>query len=78
MEIAMSALRTIRKAAGITQQQLAEKLRLTQAAIGHYETGRRQPGLADARRIVKALNELGAKCTLEDVFPPEDDTRAAA
>jgi len=65
----MSALKTIRKRVGITQAQLAERVGMTQAAIGHYETGRRRPGLEECRRIVTALNELGASCTLDDVFP---------
>ncbi|MNR47398.1 helix-turn-helix protein [compost metagenome] len=74
----MSALRNIRTAAKITQQELAEKLGLTQAAIGHYEKGRRQPKLAEARRLVAALNKLGAECTLEEVFPPEEEGAQAA
>lgn len=74
----MSALRNIRTAAKITQQQLAEELGLTQAAIGHYEKGRRQPKLAEARRLVAALNKLGAECTLEGVFPPEQEEGAQA
>lgn len=65
----MSALKAIRKQTGATQTQLAERVGLTQAAIGHYETGRRTPGLNECRRIVSALNELGAACTLEEVFP---------
>lgn len=65
----MSALKTIRKRVGITQAQLAERVGMTQAAIGHYETGRRRPGLEECRRIVASLNELGASCTLDDVFP---------
>lgn len=65
----MSALSKARKAAGITQQMLAEKVGLTQAAIGHYEKLRRTPGLLECRRIVFALNEYGVTCTLETVFP---------
>jgi putative transcriptional regulator len=53
---------------------LAECVGLTQAAIGHYEKGRRTPGLAECRRIVTALNKHGARCTLEDVFPGPDET----
>lgn len=74
----MKGLRAIRTAAQITQQQLAEKLSLTQAAIGHYEKGRRQPKLAEARRLVTVLNELGAECTLDEVFPPEGEEDAQA
>jgi putative transcriptional regulator len=70
----MSALKSIRKQAGVTQTQLAERVGLTQAAIGHYETGRRKPGLSECRRIVAALNSFGAACSLSEVFPePEQD-----
>lgn len=72
----MSALTTARKAASLTQQQLAEKVGLSQAAIGHYEKLRRTPGLSECRRIVHALNDSGVRCTLEDVFP-EEERRAA-
>ncbi|MCY1292458.1 helix-turn-helix protein [compost metagenome] len=73
----MSALRNLRKAGGVTQRELAEKVGLTQAAIGHYETGRRHPGLSEARKLVAALNDMGILCTLEEAFPP-DDTKTAA
>lgn len=74
----MSTLSIARKKAGITQQQLAGLVGLTQAAIGHYERGRRTPGLAESRAIVAALNALGATCTLDDVFPPEQEATAQA
>ncbi|WP_430302997.1 helix-turn-helix transcriptional regulator, partial [Pseudomonas aeruginosa] len=76
---AMSALKAIRKQAGVTPTQLAERVGLTQAAIGHYETGRRKPGLSECRRIVAALNDLGAECTLAEAFPePEHDSLAVS
>ena len=74
----MSALSIARKKAGITQQQLAVLVGLTQAAIGHYERGRRTPGLSECRRIVAALNGLGVVCSLEDVFPAPAEHSAAA
>lgn len=74
----MRGLRNIRTAAKITQQKLGEKLGLTQAAIGHYEKGRREPKLSEARRLVTALNRLGAACTLDEVFPPEEEEGAQA
>jgi putative transcriptional regulator len=71
----MSALSIARKAAKLTQQELASDVGLTQAAIGHYETLRRTPGLAECRRIVTALRARGVPCSLETVFP--DDEGAA-
>lgn len=36
-------LKAIRTDLGLTQEELAEVLRLTRATIGHYETGKRVP-----------------------------------
>ena len=65
----MSALQATRKKAGLTQTQLAEKVGKTQAAIGHYETGRRVPSLTECRAIVAVLVEAGVDCDLDQVFP---------
>lgn len=73
----MNGLRAVRTAAGIKQRELAEWLGMTPGAIGHYEQGRRQLRLEDARRLVAALNALGAECTLEQVFPPEAGAEGA-
>ena len=35
----------LRKKAGLSQQQLAERLHLTSSAVGMYEQGRRQPSV---------------------------------
>jgi putative transcriptional regulator len=66
----MSNLKQVREKAQVTQAALADEVGITQGAIAHYENGRRKPGLAEARQIVAALNKLGAKCRLDDVFPP--------
>lgn len=41
------------------------------APIGHWESGRRFPDLKTCRALVACLNKLGAKVSLDDVFPPE-------
>lgn len=76
----MTPLKSFRKKAGLTQTQLGDLIGLTQAAIGHYETGRRTPSLNDSRKIVSALNEKGVECDLAQVFPepPEDQSESAA
>ncbi len=63
---------------GITQSRLAEACRMGKSRIANYEVGIRTPGLQDCRAIVSALNELGAECFLDDVFPPEKNTTASA
>lgn len=67
----MSNLKKYREQAGATQSGLADLVGMTQGAIAHYENGRRKPGLAECRLIVDALNRLGARCTLDQVFPAE-------
>jgi transcriptional regulator with XRE-family HTH domain len=42
---------------GLTQEELAERAGLQQSAISHYEAGRREPNLANLRRLVWALGE---------------------
>ena len=66
----MNHVRTIRKHAGITQADLRRALGWNQSRVANYESGLRRPGLSDARQIVAALNSLGARCSLDDVFPP--------
>ncbi|WP_278439530.1 helix-turn-helix transcriptional regulator [Pseudomonas oryzihabitans] len=74
----MSMLKETRKRVGLTQAELAASVGVTQGAIAHYENGRREPGLDECRRILKALNRKGAKTTLDKLFPPKPaDTQAA-
>lgn len=67
----MNRIAEIRKAVDKTQAQLASELGWRVSRIGNYELGLRTPGLYECRVIVKALNDMGASCSLEDVFPPE-------
>ncbi|MDX2825323.1 helix-turn-helix transcriptional regulator [Streptomyces ipomoeae] len=49
-------LRQQREAAGLTQQELAERAVMTRSHIAHIEAGRRVPSKEDARRLDRALN----------------------
>lgn len=48
-------IRQARKAAGLSQAQLAEKLGVTQNQISEYETGKRKPKLSTLLRIAEAM-----------------------
>lgn len=48
-------IKAARKRAGLTQQQLADAVGVGRVAIGHLETGERQPSLDLANRIAAAL-----------------------
>lgn len=74
----MNRIAVVRQRAGIKQRALVVALGWTQGRLGNYEAGRRVPGLAESRAIVAALNILGAACTLDDVFPPEQEATAQA
>lgn len=65
----MNSIKTVRESAGIKQVALYSALKWPQSRLSNYENGIRTPSLNDAREIVAALNELGAACTLDDVFP---------
>lgn len=69
----MSNLKKFREKANATQADLAALVKMTQGAIAHYENGRRTPGLNEARLLVAALNELGADCDLDSVFPASEE-----
>lgn len=76
----MNRIREIREGAGITQAELHRRLGWSQARLANYELGIRKPGLEEARKMVAALNALGAKCSLDAAFPVEEPqrTRTAA
>ncbi|WP_105901407.1 helix-turn-helix transcriptional regulator [Vibrio gangliei] len=65
----MSKIKVIRGELGVTQETLAKKVGVSQSAMNHYENGNREIKNELGWRIVNALNELGASCTYEEVFP---------
>lgn len=66
----MNQIRKFRETAKLTQVELAKQVGVSQAAISDAERGA-IPKLGTMRSIVKALNEAGVECSLDDVFPPE-------
>lgn len=74
----MNNVRNIRAGAGVSQASLCRKLDWNQSRLANYESGRRSPGLEEARLIVAALNSLGAACSLDDAFPPIERGISAA
>ena len=49
-------IKEIRKAKGISQQRMATDLNTNQNTISRYETGDREPGIAELIRIADYLN----------------------
>ena len=50
------SIKTLRKKSGLTQQELADRVKITQKYIQLLESARRVPSLKLVYRIAKALN----------------------
>ncbi|KHJ69706.1 XRE family transcriptional regulator [Pantoea rodasii] len=68
----MNNLALVRKKTGITQLQLAKAIGWGPSRIANYESNIRTPSLANCRLILKGLEKLGFKHTLDEVFPPKE------
>ena len=55
----MSQLKAARKAAGLTQKQVAEKLGIDHTTYSGYETGKHQPDVRGIKRIASVLGTTG-------------------
>ena len=73
----MHKLQEFRLLADLSQADVAAAVGVSQAAISQAEAGS-LPRLPVMRAIVKALNDAGVSCTLDDVFPPESESGRAA
>jgi transcriptional regulator with XRE-family HTH domain len=54
-EILLELLKEIRAEQGITQEQLAKKLRVHQSFVSKYESGERRIDLVELRQVCSAL-----------------------
>ena len=59
--------RDYRKASGLTQTQLAQRVGTTYVSISRYEAGIRVPKIIMARKIAQALG-----CQVEDIWPVDN------
>jgi transcriptional regulator with XRE-family HTH domain len=65
-------LRDIRGLSGLTQSQLATRVRTSQATISAYESGRKQPSVATLSRLLVAM---GRRLAVEE-NPVREPSRA--
>lgn len=63
----MKGLKALRLAAGIKQKELAERLGVTQAALAHWESGDRNPGLEYITKCREIFN-----CTYDELIAGPD------
>lgn len=64
----MNNIAKYRAKKGLTQNELAEELKVTSGAVGMWETGKRVPNLDMAKEIADYFNT-----TIEDIFFAEKD-----
>lgn len=72
----MNPIRLVRKAAGLSQAQLAAKLKVSQSAISQYERGAIQPGIKQAKRLVALAADSGLSVSLDQVYEQPEASRA--
>lgn len=72
----MNSIRHIRKAAALSQAQLAVVLEVSQSAISQYERGAIQPGIKQAKRLVALAADSGLSVSLDQVYEQPEASRA--
>ena len=63
-------IREARKRAGLTQKQLADRLRTTQSVVARWESGRSRPSLENLEKVVCACG-FELRLGLEAIDPGE-------
>lgn len=71
----MNPFRQVRNAAGLSQAQLAAKLKVSQSAISQYERGTIQPGIRLAKRLVLLAADSGLSISLDQVYEQSEAAR---
>jgi putative transcriptional regulator len=71
----MNFIARYRKVAGLSQRELGTRCgNWIQSRISMYEVGARTPDIENCKKIVMALRAAGADCSLDDVFPVDENT----
>lgn len=63
----MNNLKSYRKAAGLTQRELALLADCTAGAISHWESGRRQMTISTCRKLVNILRDHGLDTSMDQL-----------
>ncbi len=64
----MNAIKAIRMQLGMSQEVLAASLGKTKTSISHYETGRYQMPVDDAKKLIQVAAENGVSITLDRIY----------
>ena len=65
----MNRLRQVRLSKGMNQQELAEILQVTQAAVANWEAGTAYPRAAQLPELAAALH-----CTIDELYQPPEES----
>ena len=68
----MTAIQDYREKSGMTQQELADVLGVTQGAVANWENGIRKPDIFMLKKIADALH-----CTADDLLTTTDKEESA-
>lgn len=64
----MNAIKDIRDKLGLTQNELAAKLEMTQGNVGHYEKGIQDVPVRVAKKLVSIAKANGLDMSLDDFY----------
>lgn len=67
--IKINGIKPKRVEAGLSQKQLAEMLRVTQAAVANWEAGTAYPRASQLPELAKALN-----CSIDELYTPPEES----
>ena len=62
-------IKELRKSAGLTQSELAQKLNVSFQAVGKWERGESYPSAALLPELAKALN-----CSIDELYTPPEES----
>lgn len=63
----------IRSELGISQRQLAKEIKICQASIAGYETGKRRPGFLVTQKVFHFIKKHKLKIKMDNFFKGEID-----
>lgn len=64
-----SKIKIIRKAIGMTMEELSLDLEFDRSLVSYWESGKKVPSVESAWRLIQYLRDYGYKLTLEDIYP---------
>ena len=64
----MEAIKKLRKACGLTQEQLAAQIGVSGPLVNHYENGKNQITPVNAWKLVQVCKRYKVKTSLDEIY----------